>query len=106
MSVNILSLITDRRVKIKVLGTGYYGRTIGTVYRKREDVNKKMVSIGWAYNEGGPYDAEEEAAKASKLGVHEKEDAIKPKAFRNAQRGHQRIPLSSCSVHRMYCSFF
>ena len=85
-------LLRGKKVQVESHGTGYYGRTIGTVHvlgrdgRRTMNANQRMVRSGQAWvnrRYSQRYVADEEAARRERNGVHRGGDAEKPWEFRN-----------------------
>ena len=78
------------RVRVRVQGTGYYGRLIGTVHVGPVDVNRRMVRDGYAYvnpRYSRRYVDEEHAARRARRGVHDGASREKPWDYRKRTKG-------------------
>lgn len=89
----LASMIADKEVKIIVKDKDKYGRIVGIVKFKGEDINKIMVEKGyaWAYSYyTEAYVAQHNAAKAQKLGLWADENAtnkaIEPYKWRKSHK--------------------
>tara|TARA_E500000305_G_scaffold111856_1_gene128347 strand:+ start:6574 stop:7314 length:741 start_codon:yes stop_codon:yes gene_type:complete len=43
------SFVAGQRIKVEIQDTDRYGRTVGTVYRKGQNINLALVQDGWAW---------------------------------------------------------
>ena len=81
------------RVRVRVQGTGYYGRLIGTVHvgagsANPVNVNRQMVRDGYAYvnpRYSRRYVDEEHAARRERRGVHDGASREKPWDYRKGK---------------------
>ncbi len=94
--------MSGRRVKVRVSGHGYYGRTLGTLYRGAININRSLVEKGLAYNEGGRYEEEEQEARDAKRGVHANPNSVRPKDFRKQEQERQRHQVDTTYRHPLY----
>ena len=81
------SLIYNKHVVIKVTGQDQYGRNIGEIFFENNNINKIMVSNGfaWAYKEfvtDPEYNALESDAKNQRLGLWIEPNPLYPSIFR------------------------
>jgi micrococcal nuclease len=79
--------VSGRRVEVPVRGRDDHGRSLGTVLLDGEDINAWLVAQGHAWGarwhrERGAYAAQEEAARAQRLGLFSLPDPMQPRAFR------------------------
>ncbi len=84
----LMKLIRGKQVKIEGIKKDRYGRLLGTVYLKNENINEKMVMTGnaWWYEK---YDRKnhrmkeyQENARRKRLGLFSKKGYIAPWEFR------------------------
>ena len=79
------NLVAGKTVEIKKEGNDRYGRTIGTIFLNGIDINKEMVSSGyaWAFRKySKKYAPDESNAKHKKLGLWAEEDPTAPWEYR------------------------
>ena len=87
---HLARLCEGRQVRVRVQGTGYYGRLIGTVHVGPVDVNRRMVRDGYAYvnpRYSRRYVDEEHAARRARRGVHDGASREKPWDYRKRTKG-------------------
>ena len=92
---HLARLCEGRQVRVRVEGTGYYGRLIGTVHvgagsANPVNVNRQMVRDGYAYvnpRYSRRYMDEEHAARRARRGVHDGASREKPWDYRKRTKG-------------------
>ena len=92
---HLARLCEGRQVRVRVEGTGYYGRLIGTVHvgagsANPVNVNRQMVRDGYAYvntRYSRRYVDEEHAARRARRGVHDGASREKPWDYRKRTKG-------------------
>ena len=85
---SLSDLVFKRQVEINVETTDQYGRIVGKVLVNGQDVNLAQIRSGmaWVYRQyvhEPAYFAAESAAKASKIGLWSRADAIPPWVYRH-----------------------
>jgi endonuclease YncB( thermonuclease family) len=80
-------LVLNKSVSVRVSGRDTHGRTLGTLYLDKLNVNKTLVQEGHAWShrykyDRGPYVAEERMAKALSRGFNVDAGAVMPRDFR------------------------
>ncbi len=81
-------MVAGKQVNIKEKGKDRYGRTIGVVYYKNEDINEQMVLKGfaWAFLKySKEYVKQEQIARDNKNGLWKDKNAIAPWEFRKIE---------------------
>ena len=87
--------ILNKVIDVKVIEKDQYGRTVGKVFYKNEDINLKMIETGnaWHYRKLAPkektYFNAEKKAKKSKIGLWRKK-ALAPWQYRYNQKNKNR----------------
>lgn len=87
--------VLGREVEVRRRATDAHGRALGTLWLDGRDVGERLVREGHAWSSGwggrgGPYAAEEQAARVAKRGLFADARAIKPRAFRKAHGACER----------------
>lgn len=81
-------LISNKNVKLKVMGIDQYGRTIAKVFYNGTDINTEMISSGnaWWYEQFARnekiYEKAQKSAKEQKIGLWSKGNPIPPWEYR------------------------
>ncbi|PIT50202.1 thermonuclease family protein [Snodgrassella communis] len=88
----LAGMIFQQQVQIDIKGTDRYGREIGIVYFNGQDINRRMVEIGYAwsyqrYPQKG-YAKVEMAARKQKLGLWKDPHPIYPENYRHLFKGN------------------
>ncbi len=83
----LTSRVLHTTVFVRVVGKDSYGRSLGEVHRRGEDVGAWMVREGhaWSHRRHGvadPYATEEQEARAARRGLFGDPGAIEPGVFR------------------------
>lgn len=88
---SLAGMVFDRDVRLDVLTTDRYGRTVATVWRGKVDVNQAQIAAGlaWVYR-AYPHTAEdvqaEEKARTQGAGLWAEAGAIPPWEWRKGRR--------------------
>ena len=90
------SLVLRQDVTVEVMDTDRYGRTVGRIYKGKQDINLEMVRLGyaWAYVQylkrphASEYIDAEKEARQKKLGLWKDNNPTPPWEFRKLQRNH------------------
>ncbi|MFP5520470.1 MAG: thermonuclease family protein [Bdellovibrionia bacterium] len=94
---HLLSLIIDKQVLAKCSGHSFDRQTC-EVFLNGENINKRMVQDGWAWESqrysSGAYKAEAEAAKLKKIGIW-KDSTESPYCFRHKKN-------KKCTQNKLY----
>ena len=83
----LASRVMNRKVVLRVVGRDSYGRLLGELHSRGEDVGAWLVREGhaWSHRRHGVadvYAAEERDARAARRGLFARHDAIEPGEFR------------------------
>ena len=94
----LAGLVFGQEVRIEVVDTDKYGRTVGTVWIGGTDANLEQVRRGyaWAYRKylkNPAYLDAEASAKGSRLGLWSRPDAVPPWEFRHPERAGESASL-------------
>lgn len=88
----LAGMIFQQQVQIDIKGTDRYGREIGIVYFNGQDINRRMVEIGyaWSYQRypQKDYAKVEMAARKQKLGLWKDPHPIYPENYRHLFKGN------------------
>lgn len=74
--------IINKRVELRVLGKGFYGRLLGEIYLKGKFINKKIVSAGYALSYEKEFLFYEFIARKKRKGMWNTFGFYSPKVFR------------------------
>lgn len=93
----LAKLTMSKAVEVKVHGRDKYGRTLGTVQIKGEDVNRRMVADGMAwhyarFDKSPELAAAQRDAKAAKRGLWAEGNAVPPWEWR-AGEANRKAPV-------------
>lgn len=88
------AMILGKKVRIHIMDTDHYKRTVGIVYVGTLNVNEEMVKQGWAwaygeYNKGpgkSDFIEDERQAKENKRGLWQQSDPLPPWEYRRRNR--------------------
>ncbi|MHB8883096.1 MAG: thermonuclease family protein [Thermodesulfovibrionales bacterium] len=88
------SIVLRQDVSVEDMDTDRYGRTVGRIWKGKQDVNLEMVKLGydWAYVQylkrphASEYLAAEKEARQKKLGLWADRNPTPPWEFRKLQR--------------------
>lgn len=106
------ALVFQKPVLLKTEGKDKYGRTIAEVFSNGQNINKQMVSSGyaWAYRKylkDSQYLQLENQARASSLGLWSEPNPIYPSEFRHGERPktitHTVQPRQTAPTRRFSC---
>lgn len=87
-------MVAGKDVRVKILDTDRYGRSVGLVFKDGDDVNRQMVREGWAW----VYDhyckaafcmewkIDEAQAKMNKRGLWQDPNPVEPWTWRKSNR--------------------
>ena len=82
--------IYRRDVHIRISDTDRYGRLVGTVYLDGSDINRQMITSGWAWAyrryAGAGYINAEATARRQKRGLWQDANPVYPQDFRHRRQ--------------------
>lgn len=101
-SAALASHVLGQPVTVQAAATDVYDRRIVTLVVQGEDVGAWLVAHGHAWSTGfrrhpGRYAAQQQAARAARLGLFADPQAIEPKVFRKT---HGACPMPPHARHR------
>ena len=88
---HLKSLLKEGRVDVDISGTDKYGRKLGRLYWQGKDINREMVSAGyaWVYDKyvtDISFYEDQESAKNFKKGLWNAGESIEPWRWRQLKR--------------------